>query len=158
MTRLQLVGPIVLFGVVFAAEAAAYALTLAPSSTLLWYLNLEVFGIFRKSRASLSAFCSLPFAQILIVAGPMALIGMAGLMLRNNLCIAISSNIAFVYATYLAHSWSTWHTSAHMTASHMSVHVPAGNALYLCLMLGIASFASFVISHIAYLGAIRSKA
>src|SRR6266567_3594628 len=51
--RLQLVGPLLLLCVVAAAESIAYALAHNPSSALLWYLNLEVFSIFRKSRVAL---------------------------------------------------------------------------------------------------------
>ena len=69
--RLQLVGPVVLFCAVLAAEAAAYALAQMPSSGFLWYLNLEVFSIFRRSRAALAELGNLPFAQVLLIAGPM---------------------------------------------------------------------------------------
>ena len=62
--RLQLVGPVVLFCAVLAAEAAAYALAQMPSSGFLWYLNPEVFSIFRRSRAALAELGNVPFAQV----------------------------------------------------------------------------------------------
>jgi hypothetical protein len=157
MHRLQLVGPLVLFAAVLAAEAAAYALAFAPSSGFLWYLNLEVFNLFRKSRIALSDYCSLPFAQVLVVAGPMALVGMAGVIFRNNLCVAISSNLSFVFAAFLAYSWNVWNTQGQVTASLVSVHVPTGSTFYLFIVLAVASFGSFAISHIAYFSAIRAR-
>jgi hypothetical protein len=155
--RLQLVGPFALFAAVLAAEAAAYALAFAPSSSFLWYLNLEVFSLFRKSRITLSDYCSLPFAQILVVAGPIALLGMLGLALRNNLCMAISSNLSFVFAAFLGYSWNVWNGHGQLTASLTSVHVPTGSALYLCLVLALASFGSFALSHIVFFSAIRAR-
>lgn len=155
--RLQLVGPLALFAAVLAAEAAAYALAIAPSSAFLWYLNLEVFSLFRKSRILLSEFCNMPFAQILVMAGPMALVGMLGLLLRNNLFIAISSNLGFMLAAFVAYSWNVWNSYGHVTASLVSVHIPSGSAFYLLVVLALASFGSFLLSHATYFAAIRAR-
>src|SRR5262245_19251266 len=94
LARLQLIGPVVLFGLLFAADAAAYALVLKPSSSFLWYLNLEVFSLFRKSRAAFGEIFNLPFAQVLFVAYPIALLGLIGVTFKRNLCLALSSNIS----------------------------------------------------------------
>ena len=98
--RLQIIGPLVLFFAVLAAEGAAYALSEMPSSAFLWYLNLEVFSLFRKSRAALAEVGNLPFAQVLLIAGPITAIGMIGLSLKNKLCLAISSNLSFCFAAF----------------------------------------------------------
>src|SRR5215213_3960636 len=108
LARLQLVGPIALFCAVLAGEAAAYALAQMPSSGFLWYLNLEVFGIFRRSRAALAELGNIPFAQALLIVGPILLIGAAGLWCRHNLCLAISSNLSFSFAAFLAYNWHAW--------------------------------------------------
>ena len=114
VARIQAVGPVVLFCALLAAEAAAYALAQMPSSGFLWYLNLEVFSIFRKSRAALWELGNLPFAQVLLIAGPMALIGLLGLSLKNNLYVAISSNLSFCFAAFLAYNWHAWTSATHV--------------------------------------------
>src|SRR5688572_32585680 len=112
--RLQLIGPLVLFCAVLAAEGAAYALAQMPSSGFLWYLNLEVFSIFRRSRAALAEIGNLPFAQALLITGPMVAIGLVGLWLRQNLCLAISSNLSFCFAAFLAYNWYAWTSAVHV--------------------------------------------
>lgn len=154
--RLQIVGPFLIFAVVLAAEAAAYALALSPSSSLLWYLNLEVFSLLRKSRLIVSDYCSLPFAQFILAAGPIAVIGMFGLALRNNLCMAISSNLSFVFAAFLGYGWYAWSSHGHHAASLTFDRAPAGGSFYLFAVLGTAAFGSFVASHFAFLSAIRA--
>jgi hypothetical protein len=157
--RLQLIGPAVLFCAALTAESAAYALTQAPSSAFLWYLNLEAFNLFRKSRTILTQYCDLPFAHVIMIAGPMALIGLAGLTLKRNLCLAISSNLSFTYAAFLAYSWYAWNNVGRVTSvSLASVYAPTGDALYLFVVLAVASLVSFVASHFLYLRALRSEA
>jgi hypothetical protein len=157
IARIQLIGPLVLLGAVAAAEAAAFALAFAPSSSLLWYLNLEVFSIFRKSRIYLGDLSAIPFAQLLFIAGPLALIAGLGLVLKRNLVLAVASNLSLVYAAVLIYSWHHWHTFKHMkSASLVWVQVPSGSDLYFFAILLIASSASFVASHCFYLRAARS--
>jgi hypothetical protein len=149
--RLQLIGPAVLFSAVLAAESAAYLLTQAPSSAFLWYLNLEVFSLFRKSRGALADYCSLPFAQVWIMAGPMALIGLLGLAFKRNICLAISSNLSFVFAAFAAYSWYEWNSLGKVKAASLVwVGAPTGGSLYLFLILLTASFFSFAASHLLY--------
>src|SRR5258705_9452381 len=97
LTRLQLIGPLVLFGTVGAAEFTAYALADAPSSATLWFLNQEVFSIFRKSRAVFASYVTMPFAQ-LFVASLLVVLSVAGMLLRRNLLTALASNLSFVCA------------------------------------------------------------
>jgi hypothetical protein len=52
--KLQLLGPLALFAAALCAELAARALQYAPSSELLWFINLRMFGIFQRSDAMLS--------------------------------------------------------------------------------------------------------
>jgi hypothetical protein len=157
--RLQLVGPVALFYAVLAAEAAAYALAQAPSSAFLWYLNLEVFSLFRKSRAALSEAGNLPFAQVLFIAGPIAAIGMVGSLLKNKLCLAISSNLSFCFAAFIALNWHSWTTATHVRAASLAfVQVSSGSTLLMIGVLAITSFFSFAASHFLYFGALRSKA
>jgi hypothetical protein len=157
--RLQLVGPVALFCAVLAAEAAAYALAQAPSSAFLWYLNLEVFSLFRKSRAALAEAGNLPFAQVLLIAGPIVAIGLVGLLLKNKLCLAISSNLSFCFAAFIALNWHSWTTATHVKAASLAfVQVSSGSTLLMIGALAITSFLSFGASHFLYFGALRSKA
>jgi hypothetical protein len=157
--RLQLVGPLVLLCAVLSAEAAAYALAQVPSSGFLWYLNLEVFSLFRKSRAALAELGNLPFAQALLIAGPIAAIGMVGLSLKNELCLAISSNLSFCFAAFIALNWHSWTTATHVKAASLAfVQVSSGSTLLMIGVLAITSFLSFAASHFLYFGALRSQA
>ena len=51
--KLQFLGPFALFAATLCAELAARALQYAPSSELLWFINLRMFGIFQRSYAVL---------------------------------------------------------------------------------------------------------
>ena len=159
LANLQLAGPVSLLLAVAAADYASWALSRSPSSALLWYLNLEVFGLFRRSRWMLSDFGSLPFAQLLLIASPLALLALLGMILRRNLLVAIASNLSLVYATFLlasSYAWTSYGTVS--SASLNAVHVPTGGNLYLFFVLLIATMASFSASHLVYIRALRKRA
>ena len=157
--RVQLVGPVVLFCAVLAAEEAAYALAQMPSSGFLWYLNLEVFGIFRRSRAALAEFGNVPFAQALLLVGPIVLLGALGLWFKQNLCLAVSSNLSFCFAAFLAYNWHSWTSAVRVQSASLAfVHVPTDGTLWVAAVLAITSSLSFAASHCLYFGALRSKA
>ena len=158
LTKLQLVSPLALFATVLAAESAAFALAYAPSSAWLWYLNLEFFSIFRKSRTILSEACNLPFAQLFLIAGPLAIVACIGLALKNNLITAISSNLSFVYAGFLVFSWQHWHSFGHVKAASATwIHVPSGGAIFIVTVLLPICFISFAASHYWYFRATRNE-
>ena len=153
--RLQLIGPLVLFGVVGAGEAMAYALADNPSSALLWYLNAEAFGVLRKSRLLFSA--DWPFAQMWIVTG-LAALAVAGTTLRSNLVVAISSNMSFVFAGFLLINWHHWnHAGQALSASLALVQLPTGNDFWFFTLLLLACSASFATSHLIYIRLLRSQ-
>jgi hypothetical protein len=157
LRRLQLIGPLVLLCAVGAAEAASRALASDPTSALLWYLNLELFSIFRKSGAFLDQYGSVPFAQLLFVA-LLAVLIVAGLARRSALPAAIASNLSFVYAGFLLYSWHHWNSLGQVRAASLApVQVPAGSTLYLFVSLLLASFVSFAASHYFYLRLLRSR-
>ena len=159
LLNLQLAGPASLLLAVAAADSAAWALSQSPSSALLWYLNLEVFSLFRRSRWVLSDVGSLPFAQLLLIAGPLALVALMGTILRRNLLMGIASNLSFVYASFLLFSWYAWSSYGTVSSASLSaVHVPTGGSLYLFLVLLAASVASFSASHLFYIRALRKRA
>ena len=157
LTRLQLLGPLVLLFAVGAAEAASHALASDPTSALLWYLNLELFSIFRKSGAFLDYQGSAPFAQLLLVAF-LAVLALIGFIRRRALPVAIASNLSFVYAGFLLYSWHYWNNLGQVRAASLApVQVPTGSTLYLFVSLLLASFVSFAASHYSYLRLLRSR-
>jgi len=157
LRRLQLVGPLVLLCAVGAAEAASHALASDPTSALLWYLNLELFSVFRKSGAFLDQYGSVPFAQLLIVAF-LAVLAVIGVVRRSALPVAIASNLSFVYAGFLLYSWHHWNSLGQVRAASLApVQVPAGSTLYLFVSLLLAAFVSFAASHYLYLRLLRSR-
>ena len=159
LARIQLVGPLVLLAAVGAAEAAAYALADNPASAFLWYINLEVLSIFRKCRVVFADYANFPFAQLLLIAAPLALLAITGLALRRNLLTAISSNLSFVYAGVLLYSYHYWNGAGQARAASLAdVQMPTGNDLYLFAVLLLTSSISFATSHYLYLRLLRSRA
>jgi hypothetical protein len=156
LTKLQLIGPLVLFAAVLAAEMAVYALSKFPSSALLWYLNLEVFGFFQRSYYVLDSRFGLPGFDLFFVAIPLLILGCVGIMCRQRLLLAISSNLSFVYAALLIYSWMQMQPRV-LQASLDTIALPAGPDLYLVGVLLGASLLSFCISHFVYFRAVRTN-
>jgi len=154
--RLQLIGPVVLFATVAAADVTAYALADAPASAMLWFLNQEVFGIFRKSRMVLE-FGSMPFAQLFIATLLVAL-ALAGLLLRRNLLLAASSNLSLVCAGILLYSSHYWNSLGKVqAASLVAVQVPSGSDFYFFVLLLAGSLMSVAASHFWYFRLLRHR-
>jgi hypothetical protein len=63
-----------LFAATLCAEVAARAPQNAPSSELLWFINLGMFGIFQRSDAVLSAFVPIDGFRLFGVALPIFLL------------------------------------------------------------------------------------
>src|SRR5258708_20190598 len=98
---------------ILASEAVARALSYAPTSETLWYVNLRVFGIFKKSSFYLHDFIPydvrdyLPVvsAQLFVIIAPIFLIACLGLAFRQRLLLALGSNLSFVSAAFLLFAW-----------------------------------------------------
>lgn len=158
LARLQFVGPLALLLAALAAEAAAFALAQAPSSSFLWYLNLEVFSVFRRTRVLFGDYAALPFAQVLIIGGLPALIAFAGLALRQNLMVAVGSNLSLVAAGAVLYASHHWQSAGQVQAASLAhVHVPTGTGVYLLAVLLFACLLSFAASHFFYLQAVRAQ-
>ena len=93
LTKLQLIGPLVLGCTIIAAELATYLLAWMPSSEFAWYLNLEVFGVFQRSHYMLSNHFVVPYFQLLFVAAPIMLLTCSGFAFRLRFPIAAASNL-----------------------------------------------------------------
>ena len=156
LANLQLIGPAALFGAIAGGEASVYALAQAPTSELLWYLNLEVFGILHKSNAVFRAYASVPYAQVWFVAIPILAAAWAGFYARNRFLITLSTNLSFVYACFLVYSWYLAKPSMRFV-SLSAIPVPSGPDLFMFALLGAASFFSFYISQLFYIREMRCK-
>jgi hypothetical protein len=158
LAKLQLLGPLVLFVVVLAAEAATYALAAAPTSEMLWYLNVKPFLIFQRSHYLFSDWTSIPGGQLLLVALPIFLIACYGYMRRRALALALACNLSLAYVAFLAAASNVIEKGASLQASVVFVAIPSGPSLYtLSLVLG-CSLLSVVASHLFYFGAVRGVA
>ena len=156
LIRLQLTGPLALFAALVVAETAAYGLAQYPSSAFLWYLNLDVFGLFRKSRLLMGEWGAIPFAQ-LALAAPFALMATLALVWRGRFLTALASTLSFVYAAFLGYAWAIWNFPLQAPqASLVPIAFPTGYDLYLFLTLGSAALVSFIATQLVYFRAVRS--
>src|SRR3974390_3041091 len=154
-TRFQLIGPSVLFGAVLAAEAAAWALTIHPSSRWLWYVNLEWFNVFQRSYYVLEQYVNIPYLPLLlgIVIFIMAWCGQS---IGYRLPLAIAGNLSFVYAGLLGYVWLDF-SNKPVSVSLAWIRVSSDPDFYLVAFLLGTSFASFMIPHVFYLTALLKK-
>lgn len=157
LAKFQLIGPIALFLTVVTAETAAYALSQAPRSEWLWYVNIKLFTVFQRAHYVLSDYTSVPGAQLFLVALPILVLAVLGMAYKHKLALALASNFSFVYAAFLFVSWNVIERYS-LQASLSLVVIPSGPGLYTMLILLGTSLVSFAISHVLYFGAIRSQA
>jgi len=166
LAKLQLFGPFVLAITIIAAELAAYLLAAKPSSTLAWYLNIEIFGMFQRSHSVLGNFFGVQYLQLTFVAIPMLALCALSLACRHRLVIAITSHLSFIYACFVAYTWfligsPSLHAASLAQSQIVSIvnlptlNLPAGPQLAVMLMLLVTSLLSFAGSHVHYLRALR---
>jgi hypothetical protein len=157
--KLQFLGPAALFAFVLAAEGAAWALDRAPSSEILWYVNLQIFPVLQKSYYVLSYHVDIPYFQLYFIALPLFALACGGLATARALPIAIASNLSFVYASFVAYCWATanprFEAASLGQVSLPSFSLPSGPGVCLVIALLFASLASFAISHFCYIREIR---
>ena len=153
--KLQFLGPLALFVATLSAEIAARALEYAPSSEILWFINLRMFGIFQRSHALVSYFVSDGF-QLFGIALPIFALACLGLVARSRLPLAVATQLSAGYATFLVLSWRVG-VSATAQASLGPIAVPTGAGFYVLATIVGACLLSFVISHLVYLLAVREE-
>jgi len=154
--KLQFLGPLALFLATLSAELAVRALAYAPSSELLWFVNLKMFGIFQRSYYMLSEFVSMQGFQLFGIALPIFLLACYGLAARRRLPLAMASNLSFAYAALLLFSWQSPGPQA-TQASLGFIAVPTGAGFYVLTAILGTSLVSFAISHLLYLRAAREE-
>jgi hypothetical protein len=154
LEKFQLIGPTVLFVIVLAAEASVYGLDHAPSSEVLWYINLKLFPLFQRSYYMVDSYTNFPAFDLILIALPMLLLGCIGVACRCRLLLAISSNLCFVYSGLLGYSFVLTQARV-LQASLTTIVVPAGPDFYLVAILLGSSLLSFSISHSMYVRSVR---
>jgi hypothetical protein len=147
--KLQLAGPIGVIAALGCAECGAHALAYWPSSSLLWYVDLEVFRPLQYSFAAANERLALgDLAQTLFVVGPLLALICLGLITGRRFPLALASNLSFVcsaallYGSYVADS-----PVAGLQRDLSALWAPS---FFLALSILLAAFMSTAISHRAY--------
>jgi hypothetical protein len=160
LAKLQVIGPVFLFVAVLGADGAAWALSHSPSSEILWFVNLRVFGIFQKSYYLLSSHVGIQYIQFLIGMS-IFVTACAGLIFNRRPLLSIASNLSFLYVAFLAYAWylveSPPQAASLAEASYHSaiMTMPSGADLCMFIALLAATLPSFAASHIIYFRAVR---
>src|SRR6478609_2610968 len=103
--KLQFLGPFALFAATLCAELAARALQYVPSSELLWFVNLRMFGIFQRSYASLSYFVPIDGFQLFGIALPIFGLACLGLVAKSRLPFTVATHLSVAYALFIVLAW-----------------------------------------------------
>jgi hypothetical protein len=154
--KLQFLGPLALFAAALCAELAARALQYAPSSELLWFINLRMFGIFQRSHALLSAFVAVDGFQFFGIALPIFVLACVGLAAQSRPLFTVATHLSVVYAGFLVLSWQVGEPTLRQ-ASLVPVAVPSGAGLYVMGTILGTCLLSFAITHLLYLRAVRQE-
>src|SRR3954470_17757231 len=96
--KLQFLGPFALFAATLCAELAARALEYAPSSEILWFINLRMFGIFQRSDAFFRYFVSFDGFQFFGLALPIFMLACFGLAAKSRVSFTVATHLSAAYA------------------------------------------------------------
>src|SRR3954467_11069400 len=161
--KLQFLGPFVLFAATLCAELAARALQYAPSSELLWFINLRMFGIFQRSDAVLSYFVPIEGFQLFGIALPIFVLACIALAAKSRLPFTIATHLSLVCAWFLVISWQlgvpevTQASLGPITVPSGVGAIPSGVGLYVTATILGACFLSFATTHLLYFRAVRRE-
>jgi hypothetical protein len=97
----QLIGPVAVIATVACAEFSAYALGTWPSSSILWYLNLEVFRPVEYSFGFEEKLVSGGLAQSLCLVVSFLGLICTGLIIKSRFLLALASNLSLLYSALL---------------------------------------------------------
>src|SRR3954447_21957460 len=159
--KLQFLGPFALFAATLCAELAARALEYAPSSELLWFINLRMFGIFQRSYTmllNLSEVVPIDGFQYFGLALPTFVFVLAclGLATKLRLPFTVATHLSVAYAGFLVLSWQSGVPSV-TQASLVPVAVPSGVGLYVMATIVGTCLLSFAITHLLYFRLVRRE-
>lgn len=143
----------IVVGCFAASEAAAWYLCAHPGSELAWYINLEIFRPFELARSGTSPLRELFGPASLGIA--LSLLGVIALMHRRQLRwgVALAANLSFVFAAFLAGSWSAVPGTTRSAALGGFAGTASGDHCLVIALLAV-SFLSVAVSHLAFLGRI----
>lgn len=153
--KLQLLGPFALFAATLCAELAARALQYAPSSELLWFINLRMFGIFQRSHAILSEFVPIDGFQFFGLALPIFALACFALAAKSRLPFTVATHLSAAYALFLVVCWHVGVPTV-MQASLGTIAVPSGGQYVMATILGTCLL-SFAITHLLYFCAVGQE-
>lgn len=156
LAKLQLIGPLAVFSAVVCAELAAGALARWPTSETLWRINLAWFQAFQKSSYAIETFETATCSQLWIVAAPLFVLAICGIAYKRPLLLATASNLSFVYACVVLYADCLYSRSWPKGSLPAMIMTSASDILLLVVL--VASFLSFLISHVYYIRAIRAGA
>jgi hypothetical protein len=154
LAKLQIIGPATIFMAVCCGELSAAGLARWPSSEFLWRVNLEWFHAFQKSSYALSAFGTIHYAQLFLIALPLIAMALGGIVLRRPLVLAVASNLSLVYASFVLYTGCLYDQAGREVSISIVTTYPRPDAV-LCFILVAASFLGFVDSHLYYIRAVR---
>jgi hypothetical protein len=156
--QLQVIGPLGLVGAIVCAQLCAHALAEWPTSSLVWYLNLEVFRPIRYGidfGALEQWLGGSGLTQSIWITAPLLGLVAAGLLLKNKLPLALASHISLLYsALILYESCDTAAGRPTVVATAASFCEPSS---LLATSILLASIASAMISHQVYWREIFSR-
>jgi hypothetical protein len=152
----QFLGPLALFAATLGAELAARALEYAPSSELLWFVNLRMFGIFQRSDALLSGFVAIDGFQLFGLALPIFLLACFALVASSRRAFTVATHLSLAFAGFLVVAWQAGEPIARQ-ASLVPVAVPSGVGLYVMATILGTCLLSFAITHLLYFRAVREE-
>jgi hypothetical protein len=159
--KLQFLGPFALFATTLCAELAARALQYFPSSELLWFINLRMFGIFQRSYAAwlnLSELFRIDGFQFFGLVLPTFVFVLAcfGLATKSRLPLTVATHLSVAYAGCLVLSWQAG-IPATKQASLVPIAVPSGVGLYVLATILGTCLLSFAVTHLLYFLAVREE-
>jgi hypothetical protein len=146
--KLQLAGPVVVISAVAAAEFGAHALAYWPSSSLLWYLNLEVLRPIQYSVVAEQGLVLGDFAQILCVVVPLLALVCIGLITKARFPLALASNLSLLYSALLL--YGSYLTNDPIAGTGARLSALWGPSFFLAVSVLLTSCLSSAISHRAY--------
>jgi hypothetical protein len=109
--KLQLIGPGAVIGGIVTAQLCARALAVWPNSSLVWYLNLQVF---RPLRYGIDLWPGDGLVQSTWIAAPLLTLICIGLLLKSRLPLAMAAHLGLVYSALILYCSGT--TSAPASA------------------------------------------
>jgi hypothetical protein len=147
--KLQLAGPIGIIGAISCAELGAHALATWPTSSFLWYLNLEVFRFFQYSLNGLGVTARFgAFGLTIWIAISLLMLICTGLIAKIKLPLAIASNLSLIYSACLLYGSYAANEAATSPGFNLSGLWCPSTILAATILL--VSFLSSSISHRSY--------